>query len=131
MVIRARARIFGGGQAPPTFRVPAGSVVDQLDLIELQLDRRFAPEHGDDDADLVLFDIDLINSSDEGGQRAVVDADASEYETTISCFSMPSCCTSSSVRGVGFVPEPTKPVTPRTFLTMYHASSDMIILMRT
>ena len=71
-MIRAHARIFGGGQAPPTFRALAGSIIDQFDLIELQLDRRLASEHGDDDADLVLFDVDLVDRSDEGGQRAVV-----------------------------------------------------------
>ena len=76
MVIRAHARIFGGGQAPPTFRALAGSIIDQFDLIELQLDRRLASEHGDDDADLVLFDVDLVDRSDEGGQRAVIDPDA-------------------------------------------------------
>ena len=32
---------------------------------------------------------------------------------------------------LGFVPDPTKPVTPRTFLITYQASSVMIILMRT
>ena len=53
------------------------------------------------------------------------------YLTTISCFSMPMARTSSSVRGMALLAEPTKPVTPRTFRTRCQVSSVMTILIST
>ena len=37
--------------------------MDGLHLIELQLDRRLAAEHGNGDADLVLFDVQRLDDA--------------------------------------------------------------------
>ena len=42
-----------------------------LNLIQLQLDGRFTAEHGYDDADFVLFDVDQIDDANEAGQRTI------------------------------------------------------------
>ena len=52
-----------------------GSVGGELHLIELQIDRRFAAEHGNGDAHPVLFDVQLLDDAAEARQRAVHDAD--------------------------------------------------------
>ena len=82
---------------------------------------------------LFFFDVDLVDRSDEGGQRAVIDPDAVAFTVRNHDLMLFNAQLLHFLfgEGVGLVPEPTKPVTPRTFLMMYHASSDMIILMRT
>ena len=48
---------------------------DDLNLIELKLDGGLTAEHGNNHADRVLFDLDVLNGAGEGAQRAVKDPD--------------------------------------------------------
>ena len=54
--------------------VPSRSGLD-FDLIQLQIDGRLSAEHGDDNADAVLFRLDLLDRTGEARQRAVRDAE--------------------------------------------------------
>ena len=72
MVIRAAAYFWRGEPLPRSDEaVRQKSLVDDLNLIQLQLDGRFPAEHGYDDADFVLFDVDQIDDANEAGQRAI------------------------------------------------------------
>ena len=65
------------------------------------------------------------------GMTSVVQTLANGKQTVIDASSNPIARISSSVNGIGSVPEPTNPVTPLVFLTMYHVSSVTIIFIRT
>src|SRR5436190_8056465 len=52
------------------------TVLELLDLQEVQLDRRLAAEDADQDLDLVPLRVDLVDRADELGERPVGDPDA-------------------------------------------------------
>ena len=48
---------------------------NDLDLIELELDRGLAAEHRNDHADRILLDLNVLNGTGEGTQRTIHDPD--------------------------------------------------------
>ena len=111
-----------------------GSVGGELHLIELQIDRRFAAEHGNGDAHPVLFDVQLLDDAAEARQRAVHDADRVADLVANDDLALFDAELNDLIlrQGVGLVlPDVTNPVTPRTFLMIYQASSVMTIFTST
>ena len=124
---------FWRGEPLPRSGLRRGLLADQFDLIELEFDGRLASEHGHNHAHLVLFDVHHVDNAGERRQRTVCNLDGVAFrvgDDDLMLFN--AQLLDLFVRqGVGLVPEPTKPVTPRTFLMIYHASSDMIIFTST
>ena len=72
-------RISFGAFAPPTFRPGTGPMRllgYDLYLIELELDGGLAAEHGNDHADRVVLDLDLVHHTGEGAERTIENADS-------------------------------------------------------
>src|SRR5919106_4461598 len=61
----------------PRWRPTSASVcLELLDLQEVELDGRLAAEDADEHLDLVPLRVDLVDGTDELGERAVLDAHA-------------------------------------------------------